>query len=176
MQAHLHPVPTPPAEEGEVVEPLVFEEFYEGTHPRLFIALCLVTGNRHDAEEIMQDAFIRVFERWDRVATLDDPEAYLYTAAMNVFRNRYRRARMAVQRSLSTRLDADDLAAVEARDEVVRLLKGLAPRERAAIVLTQILDLPTEEAGRMLGIKASTIRVLTMRARAHLRAKAVELP
>jgi len=66
--------------------------------------------------------------------------------------------------------------AVEARDEVVRLLKGLAPRERAAIVLTQILDLPTEEAGRMLGIKASTIRVLTMRARAHLRAKAVELP
>jgi hypothetical protein len=41
-----------------------FETFFEQTHQRLFGGLCLVTGNRHDAEEIMQDAYLKVWERW----------------------------------------------------------------------------------------------------------------
>jgi DNA-directed RNA polymerase specialized sigma24 family protein len=43
-----------------------FEAFYENTHARLYTALCLVTGSRHEAEEVMQDAFVRVWERWDK--------------------------------------------------------------------------------------------------------------
>jgi RNA polymerase sigma factor (sigma-70 family) len=122
----------------------------------------------------MQDAFLRIFERWDRVSSFDDPEGYLFRAAMNVFRNRYRRAVLALQRTLSLKDAADDLAAVETRDQVVRLLQTLAPRERAAIVLTSILDLSAEEAGRMLGIKASTVRTLSTRARAHMKDQVVD--
>ena len=43
-----------------------FDEFFEEEHERLFKALYFVTGNRHDAEELMQDAFLRLWERWDR--------------------------------------------------------------------------------------------------------------
>jgi DNA-directed RNA polymerase specialized sigma24 family protein len=72
MEAHLRPVPTPDAEETELADtPRDFEEFYGSTFRRLFTALCLVTGNRHEAEEIMQDAFVRVYERWERVSRLD---------------------------------------------------------------------------------------------------------
>ena len=93
---------------------------------------------------------------------------------MNVFRNRYRRARLAMQRTMSLKPSDDDLATVDTRDEVVRLLRTLAPRERAAIVLTTILDLPAEEAGQVLGIKASTVRALAARARAHMKDQVVD--
>ena len=93
MGAHLRSVPAEPAEEADVGETAPsFEEFYEATVRRLFTALCLVTGNRHEAEEVAQEAFVRVFERWDRVGTLEDPTGYLFRVSMNVFRSRFRRA------------------------------------------------------------------------------------
>ena len=77
-----------------------FEAFYENTHARLYTALCLVTGSRHEAEEVMQDAFVRVWERWDRVGRLEEPTGYLYRAAMNLVRSRYRRASLALRRTV----------------------------------------------------------------------------
>ena len=47
-----------------------------------FAALWLVTRNSHEAEEIMQDAFLKLWERWDRVNQMDDPTGYLYRTAM----------------------------------------------------------------------------------------------
>src|SRR3954470_23189745 len=134
---------------------LSFDDFYRSRHQRLFTALCLVTGNRHEAEEIMQDAFLRVYERWDRVSSAEDLDGYLFRTAMNVFRNRYRRTLVATRRVFAPEPTGDVFAAVEARDEVVRLLRGLQPRQRAAVVLTSILDYSSEEAGRLLGIRAS---------------------
>jgi DNA-directed RNA polymerase specialized sigma24 family protein len=52
----------------------------------VFTALCLVTGDRHEAEEIAQDAFVRVFERWDRVGSLEDPTGYLFRATGDAWR------------------------------------------------------------------------------------------
>jgi len=167
MDAPLH---AEPAATTQVIGPFAtFEEFYEASYRRLFTALCLITGNRHEAEEVMQDAFLRIFERWDRVVGLEEPEGYLFRTAMNVFRNRYRRAVLALRRTMSSAPASDELAAVETRDEVVRLLRDLPPRERAAVVLTSIMDLSNEEAGRMLGIRASTVRALTSRGRAHMK-------
>src|SRR5215216_5173065 len=82
-------------------EPRSFEEFFGAEHVRLFGTLCLVTGDRHEAEEIMQDAFLLLWERWNRVARIEDPSGYLFRTAMNVFRNRYRRARLALKKTAS---------------------------------------------------------------------------
>ena len=66
-----------------------------------------MTRNRHEAEDLTQDAFIRVLERWDRVAEMGDPHGYLYRTAMNNFRRRYGRALRTAK--LSTQLvPADD--------------------------------------------------------------------
>jgi RNA polymerase sigma factor (sigma-70 family) len=152
-----------------------FETFFAATNPRLFTALWLITGDRYEAEEIAQDAFLQVLERWDRVGRLDNPESYVFRTAMNVFRNRYRRAALAVRRSISLAPQAsDDLAAVEDRDEVIRLLRPLPPRQRAAVVATSILDLSAEEAGRVLGMRSATVRALTSRARTRMKDEAVD--
>jgi RNA polymerase sigma-70 factor (ECF subfamily) len=164
-----------PAEEAEMGDALPsFEEFYRDSFRRLFAALCLVTGNRHEAEEIAQDAFVRMYERWDEVAGLEDPTGYLFRVSMNVFRSRYRRASLGLRRALSLApSETDDLAAVETRDAVVRLLMGLRPTQRAAVLLTSILDYSAEDAGRMLGLRPSSVRSLTTRARAQMRHEVV---
>ena len=175
MSANPRIVRATPAGETYVTELVPsFEHFYESTSRRLFTALCLVTGDRDEAEEIAQEAYVRVWERWDRVGELDDPTGYLFRVSMNVFRGRYRRASLAVRRTLLVVPRAsDDLAAVETHDAVVRLLRDLDPKQRAAVVLTAILDYPAEEAGQMLGIRASSVRSLTTRARAEMKHKVV---
>jgi len=176
MEADLRSVPAERAEEADVGETAPsFEEFYEATFRRVFTALCLVTGNRHEAEEIAQDAFLRVFERWDRVRSLEDPIGYLFRVSMNVFRSRYRRALLGLRRELLLApAPTDDLAAIETQDEVVRLLRGLDPKQRAAVLLTSILDYSAEEAGKMLGLRASSVRSLTTRARARMKHEVVD--
>jgi RNA polymerase sigma factor (sigma-70 family) len=147
-----------------------FESFFEQTHERLFGALCLVTGNRHEAEEIMQDAYLKLWERWERVSRMDDPTGFLFRTAMNGFRSRYRRASLAIRRRMALAPAVDDLAAVEDRDEVVRMLRPLSPAERASIVLTTMFGYSSAEAGRLLGVKAATVRAHATRARAGARA------
>src|SRR5438874_952508 len=155
--------------EPNVHAAISFEEFFEANRRSLYGALCLVTGDRSEAEELMQDAFLRVWERWDRVATFDDPTAYLYRTAMNLYRNRVRRALVAARKALSARPSEDDLAAIEDRDEIVRRLRPLPPRQRAAILLTSYLDFSSDEAARILGIRPSTVRALAAQGRAGVR-------
>ncbi len=146
-----------------------FEEFFGAEHARLLRALFLVTGNEHEAEEIAQDAFLRLWERWDRVGRVDDPTGYLYRTAMNAFRSRYRRAVLAARRAVRLAPTGDAFEAADERDAVARALGTLAPRQRAALVLTEMLGYGSEEAGRILGVKAVTARVLASQARSAMR-------
>ena len=157
-------------------DPRDFEEFFEGTHRRLFGALCLVTGDRDEAEEIMQDAYLKVWERWERVAAMDEPTGFLFRTAMNQFRSRYRRAIVALRRTGAPPPMTDELAVVEDRDEVVRALSELSPAQRAAVVMTTMFGFSSEEAARILGTKPSTVRAHAARARADVRANLGERP
>jgi RNA polymerase sigma factor (sigma-70 family) len=152
-----------------VHEVMSFEEFFEANRRSLFGALCLVTGNRFEAEEVMQESFLKLWERWDRVEALERPEAYLFTAAMNIYRNRVRRAAVAARKALFLMPATDELAVIEDRDEVVRALRPLPPRQRAAIVLMTFMDFSSDEAAKILGIRASTVRALATQARAGAR-------
>lgn len=152
-----------------------FEEFFEANRAQLYGALCLVTGDRSQAEELTQDAFLKVWERWDRIGSLDRPDAYLFRVAMNLFRNRLRRAKIAARKIVVGHGSTDDLAIVEERDAVVRALRPLAPRQRAAVILMTLMDYSAEEAARTLGIKPSTVRALATQGRTAAR-KALEGP
>lgn len=160
---------TPPRDLGPASTVPAFEDFFEQESRSLFRRLCLVTGNRQEAEDVMQDAFLRVYERWDRVARMEDPVGYLYRTAFNVFRRRSRRAALAVRRTLGLAPSADEFAAADARHVVSGALARLTPRQRAALVLTEILGYGSEEAGRVLGVRAGTIRALASQGRAAMR-------
>jgi RNA polymerase sigma-70 factor (ECF subfamily) len=171
MASHVRAVPMPNPDESLVTHGSAasFEAFFDAERARLFGALSVMSGNLHEGEEIMQDAFLRVWERWERVSAMDEPVGFLYRTAMNLYRKRLRRAAVALRKATNLLPPDDALAVVEARDQVTRLLRTLTPREREALVLTAYLGYSTEEAGRLLGIKANTVRVLTARARASLK-------
>ena len=117
----------------------------------------------------MQDAFLKVWERWEQVGAMDDPVGYLYRTAMNLFRKRYRRAVLAIRRSIGLAPSQDDFADADERDTVRRVLSTLPPRQRAALVLTEMLGFTPNEAGRALGVQASTVRSLAHQGRASFR-------
>ena len=157
-------------EAGVAASPTVqFEAFFEAEKHQLYRALCLVTRNRHEAEDLTQDAFIRVLERWDRVAEMEDPHGYLYRTAMNVFRRRYGRVLRTARRSMQIVPTDDEIAEIDERDAAVRALAGLSPRQRAAVVLVDLLGFRSEEAARMLGIRPSTLRMHASRAHTALK-------
>jgi RNA polymerase sigma-70 factor (ECF subfamily) len=176
MGAALHSVPAGPDEGGLVAQHRQrFEEFFLAEHDRLYRALCLMTGSRDEADEVLQDAFLRLWERFDRMKDVRDPRAYLYRTAMNVFRSRYRSGVRRMRYAMTAREPDDAFSPIEDRDVVIRALQQLTPQQRAAVVLTGLLDHSSEEAGRMLGMKASTVRALSTRAREAMRTKIGEV-
>jgi RNA polymerase sigma factor (sigma-70 family) len=106
-----------------------------------------------------------VWQRWDRVGGMDDPVGYLYRTAMNLFRKRYRRAMLAVRRSVGLAVGTDDFADADDRYDVRHVLATLPPRQRAALVLTEMLGFTSKEAGDALGVTDATIRSLTRHGR-----------
>ena len=158
-----------PSAPGALEASSSFETFYEAEGRLLFRRLWLVTGNRSEAEELMQDAFLRVWERWDRVSAMDDPVGYLYRTAMNLFRKRYRRALLALRRSVGSTPSQDDFADADERETVRRVLATIPPRQRAALVLTEMLGFTPKEAGDALGVRPSTVRSLSHQGRESFR-------
>lgn len=146
-----------------------FEDFFQAERDRLFRALCVITGSRHEAEDLAQEAFLKVWERWDRVGSMEDPAGYLHRTAMNTFRNRYRRTLTTLRRSVGFSPPQDVYEVVEDRQVVSRALATLSPRQRAALILTEAFGYTAEDAGRMLGIKGSTVRALNFQARSALK-------
>lgn len=156
------------AAHAQMSDGMSFEEFFAVESDRMLRILAVITGSRLEAEDIVQEAFTRVFQRWDRVREMENPAGYLERTAMNLFRSQYRRAAMSVRRTIGAAPEQDVFEAVEDRTVVSRALAALTPRQRAALVLTEGLGYSGEEAGRLLGIKPSTVWALTHQARAAL--------
>jgi RNA polymerase sigma-70 factor, ECF subfamily len=146
-----------------------FREFFEAEYRRLAKAMFLVTGDRSEADELAQEALVRVFERWEKVRGMDSPAGYLYRTALNLNRSRLRRLTSHARHALSASPEPDPLAEVEARDEARRHLATLPRGQREAVVLVEWLGMGAEQAGETLGIDASTVRVQLSRARRALR-------
>jgi RNA polymerase sigma-70 factor, ECF subfamily len=148
-----------------------FDEFFEDEHEHLFKALYFVTGNSQDAEELMQDAFMKLWERWDQIERMSDPTGYLFRVALNGFRMRRRRAATALRRLAPVAEERDLFAEAETRADVRRLLLGLTVRQRAALLLVDLLGYSSEQAARILRVRPSTVRALATQGRRALRAK-----
>ena len=152
------------------VEPQSFEELFLDHHDRLYRALYFITGSPEDAEELMQDAFLKLWERWGSIGAIEDPVAWLFRVSLNGFRMRARRARVATRRLVPVFSARDPFEDVNIREDVRRMLRSLPQRQRAALVLTEIFDYSSEQAAQILGINPTTVRVLASQGRAALRA------
>jgi RNA polymerase sigma factor (sigma-70 family) len=173
MMQEMNRAPTagqrPLGAEAETEEPRTFERFFRDEGATLFRALYLITGHTGEAEDIVQEAFLKTWERWERVQAMDDPRGYLYRIAMNGYRSRYRRAVRAAGHAIGRPEGRDAFAQVDQRDAVVQALRSLAPRRRAAVILTELLGYSANEAAEALGVKPATVRSLASLGRAALR-------
>ncbi len=160
-------VPAEPSEVSDLASS--FELFVGAETARFHGALRLLTRDRAEAEDLMQDAFLKVWERWGHVRSLDDPTGYLYRTAMNLYRKRLRRAAVALRHAIRPRPPRDHLDEVESRDLVLRALVTLSPRQRMSLVLTDLLGYPSEEAGKLMGVRPTTVRVLVSQGRSAIR-------
>ena len=84
---------------------------------------------------------------------------------MNLFRMRYRRAMLALRQTVGLAPSIDDFSDVDDRQVVLLVLASLPPRQRAALVLTEMLGFTSKEAGDALGVTDATIRSLTRHGR-----------
>lgn len=148
-----------------------FGAFFAEHYARLYRALVLVTRSPHEADEITQEAFVKVWARWDRVSIMESPDGYLYRTALNLYRQRGRQAARLV-RLLASWPGAHREDALDRFDEVdtlERLVLQLPPRQRAALVVTEYLGYDSAAAAEILGIQPGTVRMLVSKAKAQLR-------
>jgi RNA polymerase sigma-70 factor (ECF subfamily) len=154
-----------------------FTEFYEASYGRVVALVAAITGERHQAEDIAQEAFARALTRWSRVARYDLPEAWVRRVALRLCIDAGRRTRRAAL--LSLRLSRLVAAGREPRDPLattalsVALLR-LPLAQRQAVVLYYLADLPVEEIARDSGVSVSTIRTRLAAARHRLERELAE--
>jgi RNA polymerase sigma-70 factor (ECF subfamily) len=148
-----------------------FEEFYAATVDRLLGHLFLVTGDLHAAEEIVQEAFTRASMRWPRLRSYDVPEAWVRRVAMNLAADRARSLRRQTRALMRLgpppavpSVSVETLALVEA-------LRTLPVRQRQAVVLHDLADLPVAEIAQALAVPSGTVKSLLARGRRALAAK-----
>jgi RNA polymerase sigma factor (sigma-70 family) len=149
--------------------PVSFESVFASEYPRLLRALYLVTGSRHEAEELAQDTFVRAYERWHLVVRAENRAGYLYRMAVNLYRSKLRRLGRAARHVVKPDPQPDSFAATDDRDEIGRALASLPRSQREAVVLVSWLGMTDDEAGAILGISPVTVRVRIHRARLSLR-------
>ncbi|MDP9299978.1 MAG: sigma-70 family RNA polymerase sigma factor [Actinomycetota bacterium] len=157
----------------EIVTPLVdgpaFESFFRAEYGRLCEALYLLTRDPFEAEELAQETMTRVLERWDRVSRMDSPVGYTYRTALNLNHKRLRRIAVRARKAFAAIPSEDHSKMVGDQHDVQQALSKLPAGQREALVLVDWLAMDSEQAGRVLGIEANSVRVRIHRARSSLR-------
>src|SRR5262245_66220289 len=132
------------AEEGTI------REFLRTAYPRLVAAVALVIGSRPAAEDAVQEALLRAWERSEKGQEIDSLEAWVTTVALNLSRSGLRRLRS--ERRAKSRLDMPDLGEPNAdRVDVERALSALPRRQRGGGVLRLFPQRGRRQAAGALG-------------------------
>ncbi|MFJ8141478.1 SigE family RNA polymerase sigma factor [Streptomyces sp. NPDC096013] len=149
-----------------------FDRFVAARWPALLhLARLLTGGDRHRAEDLLQEALVKLWFAWPKVAE-QAPEAYVRTiltrAAARSARRRWWGERPA-DRLPDQPQAGDEIAAVDERTRLEAMLALLPARQRAAVVLRYYQDLPERHVAEVLGCPVGTARSLTARGVARMR-------
>jgi len=139
-----------------------FEALYHAEYGVMVRLAGLLLDHGGQAEEVVQDAFARVYVRWNR---LERPGAYLRAAVVNGARDVLRRRTLARRRPAERVPDAYD----PADEGLADALRALPPRRRAAVVLRYYADLPEAEIAAALGVRPGTVKSMLHRSLIQLR-------
>lgn len=146
----------------------VVGEVYAGCFRRLVVQLYAVTGDLSDAQDAVQEAFVRALASPRTFAGLDNHEMWLRRVAVNIARSRYRRRR--TFEALLHRIARPPVVADTAPDHIALLgaLRRLPQAQREALALHYLVDLPVQEVAETLGTSVGTVKSRLSRGRRAL--------
>jgi RNA polymerase sigma-70 factor (ECF subfamily) len=141
---------------------------YEGSYARLVGVVGAVCGSTSDAEEAVQEAFIRLMGQWERVSAYDDPEAWLRKVALGKVSNRQRKVRNGFRALVRTGPPAAVAAPTGDPVDLRRALTTLPLPQREVLVLHHYLGLELADIATQLGLPIGTVKSRMARGRAAL--------
>ena len=144
-----------------------FEEFARARISQLYRTAWLLTGDRHHAEDLVQDTLANLLKVWQRI---ENPNAYARTALVRTYISQRRRKSWGERPTAQLPEVAERVGDVELRVALQRALGELAPLDRAVLVLRYFEDRSVEQVALDLGKKTSAITTRTSRALERLRA------
>ncbi len=131
----------------------------------------VLTGDRQRAEDLVQSALLRVYRHWNRLSTLEHPDAYVRQILTNLYLD-WRRRQQNAEIPTPDRGDPqapDPAIGVVERDRLARALQGLSPHQRTVLVLRHVEGLDDEAIAAVLGCSVATVRSHAARGRQRLR-------
>jgi RNA polymerase sigma-70 factor, ECF subfamily len=161
---------------GRVLDELTIRAFLATDYPRLVAGVALACGSRAAAEDAVQEALARAWERSERGEQYDSLRAWVMRVAINLTRSAYRRTRAErrAREKLAGRGDLDlgagqpTIAGSERAMDIAQALALLPRRQREATVLRYYMDLSVLEVAAALGVNEGTAKTTLFRARKAL--------
>jgi RNA polymerase sigma-70 factor (ECF subfamily) len=157
-----------------------FQEFYEASYGRVVAVVAAMLGDRHEAEDVAQEAFARALTRWSRLGGYDQPEAWVRRVALRIAIDSGRRRRRAM--AMSQRLLAQPRPAGPDPGDALEFtalgsaLMRLRLPEREVVVLHYLADMPVEAIARDCGLPVGTVKTRLAAGRQHLEQELARRP
>jgi RNA polymerase sigma-70 factor (ECF subfamily) len=143
-------------------------EMCEREHPRLVGMLGLYCGDVDVAEDLAQEALIRLCRHWRRVRKMDSPDRWLHRVAVNLAHSHFRKR--ALDRRVTSLVRPRQAEVPNTDVEALQLLQELPHRQKACVVLHYYLDLPLREVAQVMDMPEGTVKTLIHRAKKRLTA------
>jgi len=146
-----------------------FGDFYRRDARAVWTYVYRATGNAADADDIVQEAFVRMLRADVGAFGEEDLRRYVFRVAGNLMADRWRRSRRERPSIVHEAAAASSRTDVSEALDVTRTFAALKPRERALLWLAYVEEDTHEEIADALGVKRGSVKVLLSRARARLR-------
>jgi RNA polymerase sigma-70 factor (ECF subfamily) len=147
--------------------PPSFSDWYKSAYPRVAAALMTLTGDRWLAREAADEAFVRAWQHWGRVAQMESPSGWTIIVGRNFVRSRIRR--LLVEQRLLGHVPDSCADRPEGWDvELVESIERLPRRQRLAVALHYAADLSIGETAAAMGVSQGTVASTLHTARENL--------
>ena len=143
-----------------------FTEIYVSSYTRLVGQVTVVTTSREAAEDAVQEAFVRLWRRWESLKAYDNPEAWVRRVAINLAISRWRRIRRFPPFGYSPPLAPEGDLVI--RHDVQKALQAIPVRHRQALLLYHVVGLSVAEVAREMGAPEGTVKSWLSRGREAL--------
>ena len=143
---------------------LRLEEVFYVSYQRLVVQLYGVIGDRVEAEDVVQEAFVRAVAAGQRFTSTANPEAWLRTTAINLHRSRWRKLRN-FSRIKERLASPQDVAGLDERVDVIEALRALPAEQREVVALHHLGDLSVADIAEELGLSPGTVKSRLSRGR-----------